>query len=286
MIARITGTTAVAGVVGHPVRHSLSPLIHNAWLKAAAIDGVYVPLEAPDGRLAPLIEGLRGGVIRGLNITLPFKEAALAAADIASDAARRAGAANLILFRADGAVEADNTDGTGLLGAFATQAPSFRPDAGPVVVLGAGGAARGAAAALLAAGAAQVRLINRTRAKAQAIGDALGDGVVIFDWAETAAALDGATALVNATSLGLDGKDPLVISLEALPEEAVVMDMVYRPLRTPLLIAARAAGRPTVDGLEMLIQQAVPSFEALFGQSPPTDLDVRALALAVLEPAA
>lgn len=286
MTARITGTTAVAGVVGHPVRHSLSPLIHNAWLAAAAIDGVYVPLEAPDGRLAPLIEGLRGGVLRGLNVTLPFKEAALAAADVATDAARRAGAANLILFRADGVVEADNTDGAGLLGAFAVQAPSFRPDAGPVVILGAGGAARGAAAALLAAGAPQVRLVNRTRAKAGAIGAALGEKVVIFDWTETDAALAGATALINATSLGLDGKAPLVISLGALPAKAAVMDMVYRPLRTPLLIAAQAAGRQTVDGLEMLIRQAVPSFEALFGQPPPADLDIRALALAVLEPAA
>jgi shikimate dehydrogenase len=280
----ITGATAVAAVIGRPVRHSLSPLIHNAWLAAAGLDGVYVALSPREDRLPALVEGLRGGALRGLNVTLPFKEAALALADTASQAARRAGAANLLLFGEDGSVAADNTDGVGLVGAFASQAPAVRLSGGPVVVLGAGGAARAAAAALMAAGAPQVRLINRTRDKAAAIRAALGERVAVFDWTQTSTAFDGAAAVINATSLGLEGKPALAISLDDLPAGAAVMDMVYRPLRTPLLIAAAASGRPTVDGLEMLIQQAIPSFTAFFGQPPPASVDVRALALSVLEP--
>jgi shikimate dehydrogenase len=279
----ISGATVVAGVIGAPVRHSLSPTLHNAWLAAAGVDGVYVALSPSAERLPALIDGLRGGTLRGLNVTLPFKEQALALADRASQAARRAGAANLLVFGPDGGVSADNTDGIGLLGAFAAQAPKFEVAARPVVVLGAGGAARGAAAAFVAAGAPQVRLVNRTAARAHAIAEALGERISVFGFADLARALDSAGALVNATSLGLEGGAPLDIDLTGLPVDAVVMDMVYRPLRTPLLIRAAAAGHPTVDGLEMLIRQAIPSFEAFFGRPPPADVDVRALALAALE---
>lgn len=284
----ISGASLVAGVVGRPVRHSLSPLIHNAWLKAAGVDGVYIALSPAEDGFAHLIEGLRGGSVRGLNVTLPFKEVALAAADRVTPRAALAGAANLILFDEDDTVVADNTDGLGLLGAFADQAPGFDPEGAPVVILGAGGAARGAAAAFLAAGAPQVRMINRTRARADAIAARLAEAtdrarVSVYGWEELGLALAGAGAMVNATSLGLAGHDPLEISLTGLPTTAPVMDMVYRPLRTPLLIDAERAGHPTVDGLQMLILQAAPSFEAFFGQPPPADLDVRALALAALE---
>ena len=278
----ITPTTRVAAVIGRPVRHSLSPLIHNAWLSAAKIDGIYLALEAVPGRLAGLIEALRGSNVSGFNVTLPFKEEALLAADRATDSARRAGAANVIVFEADGLVSADNTDGAGLLGAFAAQAPNFHATNSLVTILGAGGAARGAAAALLTAGA-RVRLVNRTRARAEAIADILDGGLEVFDWDEAAKALDGADALVNATSLGLPGGPPLEIALDALPATAVVMDMVYRPLKTPLLVAAEASGHGVVDGLEMLIRQAEPSFAAFFGASPPAHVDVRGLTLAALE---
>ena len=279
----ITGRTAVAGVVGRPVRHSLSPLIHNAWLDVAGIDAVYIALSPSEGRLGALVEGLRGGAMAGLNVTLPFKLEALAAADRVSDRAQRAGAANLLLFAADGSVEADNTDGEGLLGAFAAQASGFSAVAGPVVILGAGGAARGAAAAMLEAGAPEVRLVNRTRSRAETIAETLGGGVTVYGWDDGANALAGAKAVINATSLGLDGGKPPPIPLDRLPPEAVVMDMVYRPLETAFLAEARAAGRRTVDGLAMLIAQAAPSFEAFFGVRPPPDLDVRALAIAALE---
>jgi shikimate dehydrogenase len=282
-MSRITGATMVAGVVGRPVRHSLSPILHNAWLAGSGVDGVYVPLTASAETFPILVAGLRGGAVRGLNVTLPFKEAALAAADEASPRARRAGAANVLVFGGDGAVRADNTDGEGLTGALAAQAPGLRLTAAPAVVLGAGGAAAGAVAALLDAGAPQVRIVNRTRAKAEAIAARLGGPITVLGWEEIGTANAGAGLLVNATSLGLEGHDPPLAGLAGLPAGAVVMDMVYRPLETGLLAAARAAGHPVVDGLEMLIRQAIPSFTAFFGQPPPASVDVRALALAALD---
>jgi shikimate dehydrogenase len=278
----ITGATLVAGVVGRPVRHSMSPILHNAWLEAAGIDGVYVPFTPTLEALPALLEGLRGGAVRGLNITLPFKEAALTAADSASERAVKAGAANVLVFDDAGAILADNTDGEGLVGAIAAQAPGCDLAVAPVVILGAGGAARGAVAAMLAAGAPEVRLVNRTRAKAEEIAGRVGGPITVFGWEEIAVANAGVGALVNATSLGLDGRDGPIGALGGLPTGAVVMDMVYKPLRTQLLVQASAAGHPVVDGLEMLIRQAIPSFEAFFGQPPPAGVDVRALALAAL----
>ncbi len=276
----ITGATAIAGIAGSPVTHSMSPVLHNAWLAAAGIDGAYVPFAVPAAGFTAFATGLRGGVVRGINVTIPFKEEALALADTADDLALLSGAANLLTFAPDGTIAARNTDGPGMLAALALQAPGFDPAAGPAVILGAGGAARGAAAALVLAGAPQVRLVNRTRAKAAALADALGGKVAVFD--EGPAALERANLIVNATSLGLGGGPGPELDFAAAPETAVVMDMVYKPLDTRFLQAARASGRRTVDGLEMLIRQAVPSFEAFFGQAPAADVDVRALALKFL----
>lgn len=278
----ITGATTVAGVVGSPVRHSLSPLIHNAWLAAAGVDGVYVPFAPPADGFKDFVKGLRGGAVRGLNVTLPFKEEALVAADEISPRADLAGAANLLVFTAEGRILADNTDGLGLLHAFQAQAPGFDPKAGPVVILGAGGAARGAAAAFVDAGAPQIRIVNRTFMRAEQIAGGLGDRVVPLPLDRTAEAFDGANAVINATSAGLSGDGDLDAPLEATPAGAVVMDMVYKPLKTPFLARAEALGRRTVDGLEMLIGQAIPSFEAFFGRPPPREVDVRALCLEAL----
>lgn len=282
MTGRITGAAVIAGVVGSPVRHSLSPLLHNAWIAAAGLDAAYVPFTPPAEHFPRFLEGLRGGAVRGLNVTLPFKEQALAAADRVSDRAGLAAAANLLVFETDGTITADNTDGLGLLQALAVQAPGFDPTAGPVVILGAGGAARGAAAAFVQAGAPQVRIVNRTLTRALAVAEALGERVSAHPTARAADALEGASAVINATSAGLDGDGALDIPLEAAPRQAVVMDMVYKPLRTPFLLRAEGLGQRTVDGLEMLIRQAVPSFEAFFGQAPPEGVDVRALALKAL----
>lgn len=277
----ISGRARVAGVVGHPVAHSLSPILHNAWLSAAEIDGVYAPFAPGSDDFARLVEGFRGGAIRGLNVTLPFKEQALALADEATSAARVAAAANVLIFEADGRIFADNTDGAGLLAAFATQAPAWHVDAGPIAMLGAGGAARGAAAALVGAGAPEVRIINRTLGRAQDLAGELGAKVSAWAMDDCGQAFQGVSAVINATSAGLSGGEALRPPLEATPPQAVVMDMVYKPLETPLLARARALKRPTVDGLEMLIGQARPSFEAFYGRPPP-DIDVRGLALAAL----
>jgi shikimate dehydrogenase len=273
-----------AGVIGSPAKHSLSPLIHNAWLKAAGIEGQYDLYDIPSEEFIQTVQTLRAGGITGLNVTLPFKEAALALADAATDVARKAGAANVLVFNGADRVEADNTDGLGLLAAFAEQAPGYDVTSVATVILGAGGAARGAVAALVEAGSPCVRIINRTHARAAEIAAELGDAVEAYGWADAATALDGAGALINATSLGLVGGQPLIIDLDPLPQAAPVMDMVYKPLLTPLLLDARARGHKIVDGLAMLIGQARPSFKLFFGQAPDPAVDVRALVLEALTP--
>lgn len=275
----LTGAALVAGVVGRPVTHSLSPVLHNAWIAAAGLNAAYIPLAPQAGGFPALAEGLRGGVIRGVNVTIPFKEEALAAADEASDAARLAGAANLLLFREDGTIFADNTDGLGMLAALVFQAPGFDPKAGPAVILGAGGAARGAAAALHLSGAPEIRIVNRTADRAFALAADIGPTVRAVD---LKGALEGANVIINATSLGLGGGSGPDVDLAEAPATAVVLDMVYKPLRTEFLERAAARGLRSVDGLEMLIRQAVPSFEAFFGVAPPVDVDVRGLALKIL----
>jgi len=276
--ARITGAAVVAGVVGAPVAHSLSPLIHNAWIAAAGLDAVYAPFAPSVDEFEAFIEGLRGGAIRGLNVTVPFKAPALALAAQATDRAWRAGAANLLVFEAGGAILADNTDGVGMFAALAEQAPGFDVRVGPVLILGAGGAARGAAAALADAGAPEVRLLNRTASRAASLAGSVGAPCVAADGD---AAFEGVRLIVNATTLGMGGGEGPAAALERAGTGAVVLDMVYRPLRTQLLRRAAGAGLATVDGLAMLIGQARPSFEAFFGAGPPP-IDVRALCLEAL----
>jgi shikimate dehydrogenase len=279
----ITGRTLVAGVAGHPVAHSLSPVIHNAWLGAAGIDGVYVAFPVDKRGFTRFAEGLRGGAVKGVNVTVPFKEEALQVADRASPLAERSGAANVLTFEPDGLIRADNTDGIGLINAFAAQAPQWDAGAGPVAVIGAGGAARGAVAALLIAGAPQVFVINRTLERAEALARALGPKVSPLPLHHAAGAFGQATAVINATSAGLGGEGRLELPLGQTGERTVIMDMVYKPLETDFLARARDLGRPTVDGLEMLVRQAEPAFEAFFGELPPVDVDVRGLALGALE---
>ncbi|KQY89717.1 shikimate dehydrogenase [Brevundimonas sp. Root1423] len=260
--------TLVAGVAGQPIAHSLSPVIHGAWIAAAGLDAVYERFGPADAAgFVELVDRGRAGSLRGLNVTSPFKEQALALADEASETARACGAANLLVFD-NGRVRADSTDGRGLMAALAEQASGLDVSGRTVVVLGAGGAARAAAAALKAAGA-EVGVRNRTVERAQALADDLGVAVV------DAGALGQAALVVNALSV------PPAIDLAALRDDAVLMDMTYKPLLTPFLAEGRARGLTTVDGLAMLIGQAGPSFRALFGIAPPA-LDVRAAALAAL----
>jgi len=268
----------LAGVVGWPISHSLSPQLQNAWILAAGIDAVYVPFSVPPGRFAAFIAGMRGGPLLGLNVTAPHKQAALGLADRVSPQARAAGAANLLVFHEDGLLSADNTDGEGLLKAFAAQAPKFVPSAGPVLIVGAGGAARGAASALLAAGTPKIQILNRNPQRALNLAQTLGPQVEPLSAPPKNDVVRAWGAVINATPAGLDAASSLGVDLSALSADAVVMDMVYRPLRTPLLEGAARRGLVTVDGLEMLIGQARPSFRALFGAEPPS-LDIRAMAL-------
>lgn len=261
----------VAGIAGNPVAHSLSPVIHNAWLAAGDIDGAYVPFAPADAAgFEALVAAGRAGLILGLNVTAPFKEQAFALADEATAAARLTSSANILTFD-DGRVLADSSDGTGLMRGLKEQAPELDVAGRPVVMLGAGGAARAGSGALVEAGA-EVRIVNRSPERAQALAADLGPSVRVMAAAE---AFDGAALVVNALSV------PPQIDFDLIAPDTVVMDMTYKPLATPFLTAARARGLPTVDGLAMLIGQAAPSFQALF-RRPPPPLDLRALLMAHL----
>ncbi len=267
-VGRITGAALLGGIVGNPVSHSLSPVIHNAWLEAGGVDGAYVAFAPKDAAgFEALVAAGRAGLIAGVNVTAPFKEQAFALADEAAAAAQMTGSANILVFE-DGRGRADSADGAGVLYALAEQAPKLKLDGASVVMLGAGGAARAGAGALIEAGAA-LSILNRTWERAEALVADLGPAVSV---APDAGVLEGADLVINALSVAPD------ISLAALKPSAVVMDMTYKPVVTPLLAAARARGLTTVDGLAMLIGQAAPSFEAIFRRPPPT-LDLRAILL-------
>ncbi len=278
----LTGRARLAGIMGWPVGHSLSPRLHGHWLRRHGIDGAYVPLAVPPERLTEALHALPALGFRGCNLTIPHKEAALALVDRATPLAHRIGAVNTITIEADGSLAGDNSDGFGFLASLAAGWPGWRAEAGPAVLLGAGGAARAVTVALLDAGAPEVRLLNRTPDRARKLTAELDGPVTAVPWTERAAALEGAALLVNTTSLGMAGQPPLVLSLDALPRTALVADVVYTPLITPLLAVARAHGHPVVDGLGMLLHQARPGFHAWFGVEPVVDPELRIAVLAGL----
>ena len=261
----LSGTTAVAGIMGWPIGHSRSPRLHGYWLRKYGVNGVYLPLVSSPEGIEAAFRGLPGLGFRGVNVTIPHKLSALAACDHIDDVAARIGAVNTIIIGEDGALSGTNTDAFGFL-ANLRQESDWRGVEGPAVVLGAGGAARAVCVALLDAGVPEVRIANRTDSRAQALADEFG--LTAFPWVDRAAALDGAALVVNATSLGMTGQPMLDLPLDALPIDALVHDIVYAPLETELLTQARARGNPIVDGLGMLLHQARPGFEAWFGVSP------------------
>ncbi len=271
-----SGETRLAGVMGWPVAHSLSPRLHGFWLERYGIDGAYLPLAIAPDHFAPALRILSQLGFAGVNVTLPHKETAFDAVDETSPAARRIGAVNTVIRRGDGSLFGDNTDGFGFIENLRSSAPGWRADAGPAVVLGAGGAARAVVAALMDAGAPSVRLINRTHDRAEALAAAIDGNVSVVAWTDRNEALDEVALLVNTTSLGMIGKPALDVDLERLPADAVVNDLVYVPLSTPLLAAAAARGNRAVDGLGMLLHQARPGFAAWFGVEPAVDAELRA----------
>ena len=260
----------LAGVVGNPVGHSLSPLIHSHWAHAAGVSGYYIPVQAPTSypEFAAVIDGLRQVGFAGVNVTLPHKENAFRYAHEKTERAMLAAAANMLTFR-EGAAYADNSDATGFTAALrAVLAEGEIPER--AVVLGAGGAARGIILALKDAGCGRIVIANRTRAKAQALAEAFSLDAVA-DWADREEALAHSAIVVNTTSLGMTGEPPLEIDLSALPSDAIVADIVYSPLETALLRQAAAANRRTVDGLAMLMHQAAPGFRQWFSASAVVD---------------
>ncbi len=260
----LSGTARLAGVMGWPVAHSRSPRIHGYWLEEKGIDGAYLPLAVRPEALGAALAALPALGFRGCNLTAPHKEAAVLHMATLSEAARRIGAVNTVTVGEGDALHGDNTDGYGFIGHLRQEAPGWEP-AAPVAMLGAGGAARAVADALVAAGAAEIRIVNRSPERAAALAAAAGGAVRSLPWEERGAALDDCGLLVNTTQLGQVGKPALDLDLGRLPADAVVYDLVYAPLETALLRAARARGNVAVDGLGMLIHQARPGFAAWFG---------------------
>jgi len=264
----VQATFGIAGLLGWPVAHPRSPVIHNHWLAHYGIPGRYVLFPVPPEKLEAGVRGIATLGLRGCNVTTPHKQAIFPLLDRVDDLARRIGAVNTVVVEKDGTLTGFNNDGNGFILSLEDAAPQWRPDAGPIAVLGAGGAARAVVASLAAQGATEIRLANRTLDKAQEIAAAIGAVVKVVPWAARDVALDGIAMLANATSLGMAGKPPLEISLDRLPKRALVGDLIYIPPETPLLAAARARGNVTVNGLGLLLNQARPAFNAWFGVMP------------------
>ncbi len=278
-----TGETRLAGVVGWPVSHSRSPRLHGYWLEHYAIDGAYLPLGVDPRHVETALRALPLLGFRGVNVTVPHKEEALGVVDRVDDMAARIGAVNTIVIDAQGRLEGRNSDGFGFMENLRHGAPGFDASRGAAVVLGAGGAARAVVAALLEAGTPELRLINRTRERAEKLAGDMGGAVRVENWQDRDQVLQDAALLVNTTTLGLTGHAPLDLNLDRLPGEAVVNDIVYLPLRTPLLDDAARRGNPVVDGLGMLLHQARPGFEAWFGRDPEVTQELRDFVAADLE---
>ncbi len=279
MNASLTGKARIAGVIGWPVAHSRSPALHGYWLREYRIDGAYVPFAVRPENLGAALRGLAALGFRGANVTLPHKERALALVDRVGEVAQRIGAVNTILVEDDGTLSGDNSDAFGFIENLREGAPGFDAAAGPAVVIGAGGAARAALVALADAGAPEIRLVNRTDARAETLAQSLGRPVRVVRWNDRAGALEGAALLVNSTTQGMAGHDALDLDLARLPKTALVSDIVYVPAETPLLSAARARGNQVVDGVGMLLHQARPGFRRWFGIEPTVTPALRAAVL-------
>jgi len=269
-----------AGVIGNPISHSLSPKLHSYWLDRYGISGEYTALQVTEDALETTLRDLPKQGFIGANVTLPHKVSVLQFADKITDRATLIGAANTLIFKEDGRIFADNTDGYGFMANLLQGAPDWDPKAGPAAIFGAGGASRAIIVALADAGVPEIIISNRTRPKAEALRADFGARVRVVDWVQADQMLESANTVINTTSLGMTGAQEFKVSLEALPVTAVVTDIVYNPLRTPFLKAAEEKGCVTVDGLGMLLHQGVPGFERWFGQRPEVDEATRRAVLA------
>ncbi|MEL6295774.1 MAG: shikimate dehydrogenase [Pseudomonadota bacterium] len=275
----MTSRIPLAGVIGSPISHSKSPQIHQHWLKTLGLPGYYIPMDVVADDLRNVLRTLPAMGFVGVNITIPHKERVLDLADLVTDRATLIGAANTLIFRKDGKIHADNTDGYGFIENLRLGAQQWDPKSGPAAVLGAGGASRAVVASLLDAGVPEVILTNRTRVRAEKLADDFGKRVTIVDWVQAGNILEDVALVVNTTSLGMIGKPELRVPLDGLKKGTVVTDLVYAPLKTKLLADAEELGCVTVDGLGMLLHQAIPAFERWFGMRPQADSATRAAAL-------
>jgi shikimate dehydrogenase len=269
----------LAGVIGSPIAHSRSPALHGHWLKNFGIPGFYIPMDVAAENLAEVLRALPKAGFVGVNVTVPHKVAVLEIADLVTDRATLIGAANTIIFRKDGKIHADNTDGYGFIENLRQNAPDWNPAAGPAGVLGAGGAARAVIASLLDVGVPEIMISNRTRIRAEGLQHDFGKRLRVVDWVQAGNMLEDAATVVNTTSLGMVGKPELRVPLDGLQKGALVTDLVYAPLQTRLLRVAQEMGCITIDGLGMLLHQAVPGFERWFGHRPVVDAATRAAVL-------
>ena len=269
----------LAGVIGSPIAHSKSPQLHAHWLKVNGLKGFYIPMDVASDDLENVLRTMPKMGFVGANVTVPHKEKVMELADLVTDRATLIGAANTLIFRKDGKLHADNTDGYGFIQNLRENAPDWTPQTGPAAVLGAGGAARAVVASLLDAGVPEIMISNRTRVRAEALQADFGSRLKVVDWVQAGNMLEDAVTVVNTTSLGMIGKPPLRVPLDGLRKDAVVTDLVYAPLKTRLLSEAEKAGCTTVDGLGMLLYQAIPGFERWFGVRPVVDSATRAAAL-------
>ena len=267
----MTDRIPLAAVLGQPIAHSRSPRLHGHWLRRYGIPGHYIPIDVSQQNLRSVLEMLPRMGFVGCNVTIPHKETIIDLASSVTDRAALIGAANTVVFREDGSILADNTDGYGFVENLRQGAPDWSARTGPAAVFGAGGAARAVVMSLLDAGAPEIRLTNRTRSRAESLRREFGARVIVYDWVQAGNMLDDAVTVVNTTSLGMQGKPPFRIPLDGLEPSAIVTDLVYTPLETEFLRIARDRGCRVVDGLGMLLHQAVPGFERWFGIRPEVD---------------
>jgi shikimate dehydrogenase len=267
----------LAGVMGWPVMHSRSPKLHNYWFAQHGLPGIYVPLAVKPGGLRAALRALPALTFAGTNLTIPHKEVALSIVDEVEATARRIGAISCVAVRPDGSLVGSNNDGFGFIESLSQEQPGWRADAGPIVVIGAGGGARAVVHSLAGRGAREIRLINRTAERAEGLAREFGAPIKALPWAERGEALADAAMLVNTTSQGMAGQPALDLQLDGLPASALVADIVYIPRETPLLTAARLRGNRTINGLGMLLHQARPAWKVWFGIDPQVTPELRAL---------
>jgi len=269
----------LAGVIGSPIAHSKSPALHTHWLKTLGIAGHYIPIDVAQEDLEHIVKTLPKMGFVGVNVTVPYKEKVMDFADLVTDRAALIGSANTLIFRKDGKIHADNTDSYGFIQNLRQKAPGWDPKAGPAAILGAGGAARAVIAALVEVGVPEILISNRTKARAEKLKADFGKRLRVVDWVQAGNMLEEAATVINTTSLGMVGKPPLRVPLDGLQKGTLVTDLVYAPLMTHLLNEANEAGCVTVDGLGMLLHQAVPAFERWFGVRPQVTDETRAAVL-------